>query len=209
MAAGDPHLRADEFLRANERLVSQDGRYQLQYQGDGNLVLRKSDGKYLWDTETNGRPVGRCIMQGDGNLVIYGPNGDYIWDTETNGHSDSVLVLQDDGNLVIYDANYRALWATYTLPPEIHDFDPKYATYSQRIRVRGDYLHLTRKVEWGVYDLNGQWLWQEHEVVDKYTLITKAPWQCQDGWRAKLRVTTWVGEATSRDLLACVVPDPH
>jgi hypothetical protein len=208
MAAGDWYLLANESLGTNERLITQEGRYQLQYQGDGNLVLRKSNGGYLWDSSTHGRPVGKCIMQGDGNLVIYGPNGDYIWDTETNGNPGSSLVIQDDGNLVIYTPGDRAIWATYTLPPQIHSFSPMYATYSQPITVRGDYFHITTKVEWYIYQAE-IWAQQPVDIIDKYRLATRAPWQCQDGWRCRLRVTNWAGEATSRDLLACVVPDPH
>jgi hypothetical protein len=68
------YLHPDESLGPDQSLRSPDGRYRFVYQGDGNLVLYRSDGGYLWDSATNGKPVGRCIMQGDGNLVIHGPN---------------------------------------------------------------------------------------------------------------------------------------
>src|SRR3712207_3719368 len=112
MAAGDWYLLPNELLRANERITSQERRVFLIYQGDGNLVLYTNTGRYLWDSGTDRRPVGRCIMQGDGNLVIYGPNNEYVWDTETNGNPGSSLVIQDDGNLVIYAPGDRAIWWT-------------------------------------------------------------------------------------------------
>jgi len=136
-------------------------------------------------------------------LVIYGPNGDYIWDTETNGHPNSSLVIQDNGNLVIYAPGDRAIWATYTLPPQIHSFEPEYARYSQPVTVRGDYFHITTKVEWYIYQAN-IWAQQRFEIIDKYRLTTYAPWQCRQGWRAILRVTNWAGEARSDDLLYCL-----
>jgi hypothetical protein len=202
MAAGDWYLLANESLGTNERLITQEGHYQLQYQGDGNLVLRKRDGSYLWDTETNGRPVGRCIMQGDGNLVIYGPNGDYIWDTETNGYPNSSLVIQDDGNLVIYAPGDRAIWATYTLPPEIHSFWPTEAEPGMPISVRGDYFHITTRVEWKIKDTN-EYHRARFQILDKRMLTTFAP-SCENGWSSQLYVTNWADRIGSSDELICI-----
>jgi hypothetical protein len=84
------------------------------YQGDGNLVLYRA-GTWLWDSETNGKQAGVCIMQGDGNLVIYSPGVRYVWDTSTHDHPASRLVVQNDGNVVIYAPDGTALWATNTV----------------------------------------------------------------------------------------------
>jgi hypothetical protein len=107
-------------LNANEDLVnvgsitSQDGRFTLIMQGDGNLVLYRSGGNARWATNTDGRVVSQAIMQGDGNFVMYGPGGSYIWDTATDGHPGAYLTIQNDGNIVIYDTVGNPLWASNT-----------------------------------------------------------------------------------------------
>jgi hypothetical protein len=107
-------LRSGESLAVNRSITSQDGRFTLIMQGDGNLVLYGPAGRYRWDTGTNGRTVGQAIMQGDGNFVMYGPAGEYIWDTATHGNPGAWLIVQNDGNLVIYRPDGNPLWATNT-----------------------------------------------------------------------------------------------
>ena len=106
-------LSPNQSLLRGQSLISANGRYRLDMQEDGNLVLyRTQDGHPLWASGTNGHAVSRCIMQSDGNLVIYGFPG-AIWATGTNGKPNSFLVVQDDGNLVIYEPN-APVWASGT-----------------------------------------------------------------------------------------------
>lgn len=90
---------------------SSDGRYHLDFQQDGNLVLYNNAGGVLWATETNGAPVSELRMQPDGNLVMYG-GGSVIWASNTAGHPGAALRVQDDGNVVIYSRGQRVLWAS-------------------------------------------------------------------------------------------------
>ena len=107
-------LNSSENLTVGSSITSEDGRFTLIMQGDGNLVLYGPGGRYRWDTGTGGRSVSQAIMQGDGNFVMYGPGGEYIWDTATNGHPGAWLIVQNDRNLVIYGADGSPLWATGT-----------------------------------------------------------------------------------------------
>ena len=45
----------------------------FQYQSNGNLVIRKADGTYLWESKTahDVNPPDRLVLQDDGNLVLY------------------------------------------------------------------------------------------------------------------------------------------
>lgn len=105
-------LRANEYMLPNEFRDSVDGRFRLQYQGDGNLVLsRKADGLVLWATYTNTNPsvAGGAWMQGtDGNFVVYNyVNGAYVpsgWASNTSSaaNAGAFLVVQSDSNVVIY-----------------------------------------------------------------------------------------------------------
>jgi hypothetical protein len=107
-------LNANEDLISTGSLTSQDGRFTLVMQGDGNLVLYRHGGNARWATNTDGRIVSRAIMQGDGNFVMYGPGGAYIWDTATDGHPGAYMTIQNDGNVVIYETNGNPIWATNT-----------------------------------------------------------------------------------------------
>lgn len=110
------HLFEGEQLNKGESLISNNGKFVLYLQDDGNLVLyRKGENslQWMWDSRSSaGRAVSRCLMQPDGNLVIYG-YPDAIWNSQTYGHPGAYLVLQDDGNLVIYH-NDKAIWWTGT-----------------------------------------------------------------------------------------------
>jgi hypothetical protein len=110
-------MQPGEVLNPGQSITSANGRYTFVYQGDGNLVLYRSDGTPLWASGTDGRLTGVCIMQGDGNLVIYGYGGGPIWDSGTWQHPGSGLVVQDDANVVIYRPDGQAVWATNTWLP--------------------------------------------------------------------------------------------
>jgi|GEM_PF-1793820 len=106
-------LKAGDALAPNDRLLSCDGRFQLQMQTDGNLVLRVVDYVGLWDSKTHGNPPSGLVMQDDGNLVVYATDGSPLWHAQTHGNPGAYLHLQDDGNLVIYRDGVP-LWNTGT-----------------------------------------------------------------------------------------------
>ncbi|GLS17681.1 hypothetical protein GCM10007874_06960 [Labrys miyagiensis] len=96
-------LNPGQSLFTNQSLNSNDGRFTLILQTDGNLVLyRTQDHRALWATGTNGQDTHHAIMQGDGNFVLYHENNTAAWASGTNGKPGSYLILQNDGNLVIY-----------------------------------------------------------------------------------------------------------
>jgi outer membrane lipoprotein-sorting protein len=109
-------MQPGEVLNPDQSITSADGRYRFIYQSDGNLVLYDG-GTLLWDSTTNSKPVGICIMQGDGNLVIYARGGQAIWASNTPQHPGSRLVVQNDGNVVIYRPDGTLVWATNTVQP--------------------------------------------------------------------------------------------
>jgi hypothetical protein len=116
-------LTQNQALNVNDQLVSNNGRVILVMQGDGNLVLyRTDDGHALWASNTLGKPANHAVMQGDGNFVVYSQGGQPFWATATDGHPGAWIVLQDDGNLVVYDNVNRALWASNT----VQNFGPSF-----------------------------------------------------------------------------------
>jgi hypothetical protein len=105
-------LNANQSLTSGQSMSSQDGRFTLIMQSDGNLVLYWNGHGALWATGTNGKGQ-IATMQGDGNFVVYDGSGHAVWASNTNGHSGAGLTVQNDGNVVIYQSN-SALWASNT-----------------------------------------------------------------------------------------------
>ncbi|HEX8086964.1 MAG TPA: hypothetical protein VF529_21960 [Solirubrobacteraceae bacterium] len=95
-------LYPDQTMFPDDYIVSDDGRFRLVMQLDGNLVEYGPNGA-VWASGTYS-PGARAVMQLDGNLVIYASGGGAIWSTHTFA-GDSTLVVQNDGNLVIYGPN--------------------------------------------------------------------------------------------------------
>jgi len=121
-AAQGDDMQPGEVLNPGEAINSENGQYTFVYQVDGNLVLYRvlfyRGGTPLWASNTDGRPVGVCIMQDDGDLAIYGqPGRQVLWDSATEGNPGSRLVAQDDGNVVIYRPDGMPVWATDTMQP--------------------------------------------------------------------------------------------
>jgi hypothetical protein len=109
----DPHwigstLKSGQSMYTDDYLVSDDGRYRLIMQLDGNLVVYGPGGP-VWATNRFATGA-RAIMQTDGNLVVRRPDGSAMCSTGTFAGTSS-LVMQNDGNLVIYGPN-GPVWAT-------------------------------------------------------------------------------------------------
>ena len=109
----DATCELGETLTAGQYRQSSDGRFQLIYQADGNLVLYQN-GSAIWNSGTYGTSAGRTVMQSDGNLVIFNASNTPVWASNTGGNASAYLAVQSDGNTVIYRSNGSAAWATNT-----------------------------------------------------------------------------------------------
>ncbi len=99
-------------LERGRRLLSCDGRFSLELQQDGNLVLYKM-GVALWSTNTWGKDGAVAVMQTDGNFVLYNSAGAPLWASGTYSPGAS-LSLQTDGNLVVYGQTGGPVWSSGT-----------------------------------------------------------------------------------------------
>jgi hypothetical protein len=119
-------LLTGQRLPRGQRLVSPNGRFTLQMQDDGNLVLYDGTPAVqtaLWATHTDNlsdqfRPT-HADMQTDGHLVLYNDAMRPAWGTGVFGptYIHPYLELQDDGNIVIYHNGRQPIWATNTQRP--------------------------------------------------------------------------------------------
>ena len=120
--AGTPpgQLNPGQQITSGTQIASPDGKYVLQMQSDGNLVLRAPGNIPLGDTRTAGHDGTIAVMQTDGNFVLRAPGNIPIWTSGTDGHPGTVLQVQDDGRVVLYAPGHqvlRVLFSTPTVPP--------------------------------------------------------------------------------------------
>ncbi len=106
-------LQPGQTLNAGQSVQSNDGRFRLSMQSDGNLVLYHQGVRVLWASNTVGVRNPRLVMQPDGNLVVYDDTNRARWSSNTVGRTGARLVVQDDGNTVMYQGSV-AIWSTRT-----------------------------------------------------------------------------------------------
>ena len=105
-----------EFVRG-QKYWSESRRHFVVWQPDGNLVVARADGGYVWgfDSQPNLAlwRVGRVVWQPDGNLVAYDPKGGYLWSALTREPDRNArLVLQSNGALQIVSPQRGVLWSS-------------------------------------------------------------------------------------------------
>jgi hypothetical protein len=111
-------INPGDFLDSGQQLVSQNGRYVLQMQTDGNVVVRMTGNIPIWATGTDGNPGAILKMQNDGNLVVIAPGNHPVWASKTNGHQSCVLFMQDDGNAVVVAQGNNPVFASNSATPD-------------------------------------------------------------------------------------------
>ncbi|KAK9429092.1 bulb-type lectin domain-containing protein [Lipomyces doorenjongii] len=100
------------ILSPNGSIKSDDGRYNLDLQSDGNLVLYHLNEAPIWSTDTRGKAISGLMLE-NGNLVLYDADNKPCWRTDLENYQGARLVVQNDGNMVIYHGD-RAAWTSET-----------------------------------------------------------------------------------------------
>ncbi|MBI3401207.1 MAG: hypothetical protein HY048_07275 [Acidobacteria bacterium] len=115
IANGDivyPSIDTGRGLAPDQSVRSPDGRFQLVYQRDGDLVLYGPDRVRVWSSGTEGETAGRAIMDAGGDFVVYDADGSEVWSAGSGSHPGSYLVVQNDGRVVVYAPGYVVLWTS-------------------------------------------------------------------------------------------------
>lgn len=103
-------LYAGESLGVDQSLTSQNGRYTLVVQKDGNVVEYGPKGSTIWASDTLGRGASMLLNQLDGNIVVKDAVGNTLCAFGTSGRDGAHLIMQDDGHLVVYAPGHGSIW---------------------------------------------------------------------------------------------------
>ena len=109
-------LNPGQQITSGTQIASPDGKFVLQMQSDGNLVLRAPGNTPLGDTHTAGHDGTIAVMQTDGNFVLRAPGNIPVWASGTDGHPGTVLQVQDDGRVVLYAPGHQVLRVLFPAP---------------------------------------------------------------------------------------------
>lgn len=131
-ASGFLMLPPNQTMSPGQYLMSENGRFRLELQADGNLVI-KEGGSTVWLADSNqaySKTLQRKKMRERLHFVIsnsgflYDPSRRRLWIAESTHSNDKSLwnnacmVIQNDGNLVIYDQRTGNLcWARFGFIP--------------------------------------------------------------------------------------------
>ena len=119
-SAGTPtgQLNPGQRITSGTQIASPDGRFVLQMQSDGNLVIRAPGNAPFGDTHTAGHDGAIAVMQADGNFVLRAPGNIPVWASGTDGHPGTVLQVQDDGGVVLYAPGHQVLHVIFPARPD-------------------------------------------------------------------------------------------
>ncbi|SFO21393.1 D-mannose binding lectin [Geodermatophilus obscurus] len=103
-------MSAGQVLTAGQALRSANGRYRLDVQADGDLVVRAPDRRVLWATGSRGTAA-RLTLRSDGELVLSSGSRS-LWQSRTAGRGAVRLELRDDGDLRLVRTDGSVVWST-------------------------------------------------------------------------------------------------
>lgn len=105
-------LSSGEALLPGQQLTSQDGRFALKAQPDGNLVLWFGSTS-LW---SSGTATGKSLyvrLETGGAVNLVDAAQASLWSTPAAG-ANAILTLQNDGNLVLKTSGGSVVWQSNT-----------------------------------------------------------------------------------------------
>jgi hypothetical protein len=95
-------------------LLSENFKFRLSLQSDGNLVISTIEGgQTTWSTNTAGSGASKAIMQTDGQFTLQTASGATVWGTYTKD-AGSFLKMQKDGNLAVHSPKGYVVWNSGT-----------------------------------------------------------------------------------------------
>lgn len=94
-------LKPGEMLEVGDCLVSNNRKFKLILQKDGNLILFKGQNEIEWSSNTLTDSASSLKMGEDGNLMLNKKNLTSYWSTNNSPARGAELILNDEGIIAI------------------------------------------------------------------------------------------------------------
>ena len=104
-------LFIQNYMRLDDQLFSENGKYKFKLRSNGNIVLNEVGVKNLWRSGTADKGATILRMQKDGNLVLYNANHKPLWASNTNGKNVAKLQVLNTGKVVLKNNNGNIIWS--------------------------------------------------------------------------------------------------
>jgi|GEM_PF-952439 len=108
----------DRLTSADQPLVSQDGRFTLVMQPNGNLEFRETapGNRLLWASSTANNPGAYAELRAPGgNFVVCRADGTPLWASGTAGQGVASLQLENSPSFTLNTAGGAAVWSSRTM----------------------------------------------------------------------------------------------
>ena len=107
-------------------MVSENGKYRLTLQNNGNLYVSCA-AQYIWSSNTANSNATKLQFLNNGNVVLAQEIGKIVWETNSktenknrfrNNPIPEKLIIQSDGKFVLQSLDDRVAWSSHTEPYE-------------------------------------------------------------------------------------------
>ena len=107
-------------------MVSENGKYRLTLQNNGNLYVSCA-AQYISSSNTANSNATKLQFLNNGNVVLAQENGKIVWETNSktenknrfrNNPIPEKLIIQSDGKFVLQSLDDRVAWSSHTEPYE-------------------------------------------------------------------------------------------
>lgn len=106
-------LGSGSQLQEGQYLQSSDGRFTLDMQTDGNLVLYGPAQTWLWGSATSRLSgVSYAALNSNGDLALFDSQGNQLWSLGVSGAS--TATVQSDGNFCLNNSSGGVVWCSHT-----------------------------------------------------------------------------------------------
>ena len=117
-------LVVNQVMKRSQHLESANGEYRLEFQADGNVVIRRqSDQATTWSSKSKNPSANRLVLGPNGNLSVRDWGRSPVWESGTRNSRVNRMTLQNDGNLVMFDTANNPIWtsgvSTNAITPKI------------------------------------------------------------------------------------------
>lgn len=103
-------IKQGQILNIGHRIYSQNSKFSLILQTDGNLVIYKDLHQVVWSTNTFGTFASKFYLNKNGILSLTDNKNKILWQSKNLKKIGEFFILGDDGKLKLYNYKNEIIW---------------------------------------------------------------------------------------------------